>query len=108
MRARQYVVYGLLVFVIAGSAGTVLFPAAAAAVWAVAALAALTAVGVLDDFRRGRERVVRDAAEAVRRLSLGKFGHKLYAGGSPALADLARATNVTAESFAGRIGQLES
>lgn len=108
MLVRQYVVYGLLVLLVAGMVGTLLFPAVPAVVWTVAVVAAAAAIGVLDDFRRGRERVIRDAAEAVRRLSAGKFGDKLYAGGSPALADLARAMNATAETLAGRIDRLES
>jgi two-component system phosphate regulon sensor histidine kinase PhoR len=105
MLLRQYAGYGLLVLLIVGAGGALFLPAAAA--WSVAVLAAVMAVAAVEDFRRRRERVLRDAAEALRRLGAGKFGDKLYAGGSPALADLARATNTAAETLAGRIGRLE-
>lgn len=106
---RQYVAYGLLVLLTGGLAGVVLLPAAPGwALWTPAALAAGVAVAVLDDFRRRRERALRQAAEAVRRLAAGKFGHRFYAGGSPALADLARATNAAAEALAEHVGRLET
>ncbi|HEY1375735.1 MAG TPA: ATP-binding protein [Gemmataceae bacterium] len=106
---RQYLGYGLLVLLAAGLVGAVLLPDAPAwAVWAVAASAGGVAVLLFDDFRRRRERVLGHATEALRRLAAGKFGHKLYAGGSPALTDLARAVNAAAETLAGRIDGLEA
>src|SRR5688572_28389975 len=109
MLLLQYVGYGMLVLLTAAAAGVVLLPEAPGwAVWAVAALAAGVAVAVLDDFRRRRERALRHAAEALRRLAAGKLGHKLYAGGSPALADLARATNAAAEALADHVGRLDT
>jgi two-component system phosphate regulon sensor histidine kinase PhoR len=105
---RQYLGYGLLVGLTGGAAGSLLLPAGSAWVgWVVAAVAASVALVAFDDFRRRRERVLQDATETLRRLTAGKFGFKLYAGGSPALADLARATNTAAETFAGRIDRLE-
>jgi two-component system phosphate regulon sensor histidine kinase PhoR len=109
MLLRQYVGYGLLVVLTAGVGGTVLLPTAPGwAVWMVAVLTGCVAVAVLDDFRRQRERALRHAAEALRRLAAGKFGHKFYAGGTPALADLARATNAAAEALAEHVGRLDT
>jgi two-component system phosphate regulon sensor histidine kinase PhoR len=109
MLFRQYLGYGLLVLLTAGTAGVLLLPAEAGwAGWAVAAIAAVVALAGFDDFRRRRERVVRDASEALRRLAAGKFGEKFYAGGSPVLADLARAHNTAAEILAARITRLEA
>src|SRR5262249_1434265 len=96
---RQYATYGLLVFLAAGLAGTLLRDSPAWAPWLAAALAAGVALVLLDDFRRRREVVLRDAAEALRRLAAGEVGHKLYAGGSAALAELARAVNATSEEL---------
>jgi two-component system phosphate regulon sensor histidine kinase PhoR len=109
MLFRQYVGYGLLVLVTVGGAGMVLVPAASVwSVWTVAALASCVAVVGLDDFRRRREIPLRHAAEALRRLAAGKFGDRVYAGGSPALTDLARATNATAEALAEHVGRLDT
>jgi two-component system phosphate regulon sensor histidine kinase PhoR len=109
MLLRQYVGHGLLVLLTAAAAGVVLLPDAPGwAVWTVAALAAGVTVAMLDDFRWGRERALRHAAEALWRLAAGKLGHKLYASGSPALADLARATNAAAEALADHVGRLDT
>jgi two-component system, OmpR family, phosphate regulon sensor histidine kinase PhoR len=105
---RQYLAYGLLVMVTAGGFGSLVVPTGLAWTgWAIGAVAAAVALIAFEDFRRRRERAVGDAAETLRRLTAGKLGHKLYAGGSPALADLARATNAAADTFAGRIDRLE-
>jgi two-component system phosphate regulon sensor histidine kinase PhoR len=110
MPLRPLAICGLVLLVLAavGVAGRTLYPGApAAAVWASAAAIAVTVAAVLETARRRQERALRDAAEVLRWLAAGKFGHRLYAGGSPALADLARATNATAETIAERIGRLE-
>jgi two-component system phosphate regulon sensor histidine kinase PhoR len=109
MPFRQYLVYGLLVLLTAGGAGAALLPAGSGwAGWVVAALAAGAALVGLDDFRRRRERIERNATEALRRLAAGKLGEKFYAGGSPVLADLARAHNTASEVLAARIARLET
>src|SRR6516162_2897768 len=101
MLARQYLAYGLLVLLVTVAAATLVLAAGPAwAVWIVAIVATVVSIAVLDDFRRRRERVMRHAAEALRRLAAGKFGHKLYAGGSPALSELAQATNAAVENLA--------
>jgi two-component system phosphate regulon sensor histidine kinase PhoR len=105
---RHYLIFGLLVLLTAGALGLVLAPGAApAGVWAAAALTALAAVVLLEDFRRRRERPLRDASEALRRLAAGDFGHKLYAGGGAELAELARAVNAAGEAWADRLARLE-
>src|SRR5437764_10571982 len=105
---RHYVVFGLLVLLTAGAAGTVLAPGAApAGVWAAAALTAVVTVSLLEDFRRRRERPLRAAAEALRHMAAGEFGHTLYAGGGAALTELARSLNAAAEALAARIARLE-
>src|SRR5438105_9798715 len=103
---RHYTVYGLLVLAAAGVAGS-LTGAAPAAVWGAALLAAAVAVVLLEDFRRRLTEPLRDAAEAVRRLGRGEFTHKLYAGGQPALADLARTCNAATDALADRFARLE-
>ncbi len=109
MLFRQYLGYSLLVLLTAGVGGMLLLPADVGwASWAVAAVATGAALVGFDDFRRRRERIERDAAEALRRLAAGKFGEKLYAGGSPVLTDLARAHNAAAEVLAARITRLET
>jgi two-component system phosphate regulon sensor histidine kinase PhoR len=109
MLFRQYLGYGLLVLLTAGAASVLLLPSNVVwAGWAVGAIAAAAALAGFDDFRRRRERVERDAAEALRRLAAGKFGEKFYAGGSPVLADLARAHNAAAESISTQITRLET
>jgi two-component system phosphate regulon sensor histidine kinase PhoR len=98
----------LLVLVGVGLGIRVVWPTFSSwAVWTVGAIAAAAVALVAESARRRQERALRDAAEVLRWLAAGKFGHKLYAGGSPALADLARATNAAAESIAERIGRLE-
>ena len=109
MILREYAVYALLVILTVGVAAILLFPATSlGAICLVAALAGAAALVAINDFRRRRERVVRDAAEAVRRLAAGKFSQRFYAGGSPELTDLARATNAAAEALADRIARLEA
>jgi two-component system phosphate regulon sensor histidine kinase PhoR len=98
----------LLVFAGVGLGMRAVWPAAPVwSAWTTAMAAAATVVFVVESARRRQDRALRDAAEVLRWLAAGKFGHKLYAGGSPALADLARATNAAAESIAERIGRLE-
>jgi two-component system phosphate regulon sensor histidine kinase PhoR len=104
---RHYVVYGLLVLAMAGTTALLFAGAAPAGAWAAAAVTAAAAVALLEDFRRRQERPLVHAAEALRRLAAGEFGHKLYAGGSPAVAELARAANAAAEALADRIARLE-
>jgi two-component system phosphate regulon sensor histidine kinase PhoR len=103
---RHYIGYGLLVMLIVTAAGALLLPVTG--MWAVAAVAALAALAVLEHFRRGREQVLRITAEALRRLAAGKFDQKLYAGGSQALTDLARATNAATLAVAARVERLEA
>jgi two-component system phosphate regulon sensor histidine kinase PhoR len=106
---RHYLLFGLLVLLTAGTAGTLLTAGAApVGVWTVAVLTAGAAVTLLEDFRRRRDRPLRDAAEALRRMAAGDFSHQLYAGGGAALADLARTVNATGEALSTRIGRLEN
>jgi two-component system phosphate regulon sensor histidine kinase PhoR len=105
---RHSVVFGLLVLATAGVTGLALNGGAVpAATWATAAVTAVVAVVLFEDFRRRQERPLAHAAEALRRLAAGEFGHKLYAGGSPAVAELARAANAAAEALAARVARLE-
>ena len=74
MLFRQYVGYGLFVLLMAGGAAALLLPADMAwAGWVIGAIAVAAALIGFDDFRRRRERVERDAANALRRLAAGNF-----------------------------------
>ena len=70
MSWRHYFVFGLFVLAVAGGAGMALRPEAQpAGAWAVAAVTAVAAVVLLEDFRRRREAPLRATAEALRHLA---------------------------------------
>src|SRR5262245_51187731 len=105
---RHHLVFGLFILAVAGTTGTVLLPGAwAGGVWAAAAVTALAAVVLLEDFRRRREGPLRAAAEVLRHMAAGRFDDKLYAGGGAALTELARAINLAREALGERLARLE-
>src|SRR5687768_7563178 len=108
MSWRHHLLFGLFILAVAGVTGTVLLPGnPAAGVWAVAAVTALAAVVLLEDFRRRREGPLRAAAEVLYHMADGRFDDKLYAGGGAALTALARAVNTAREALAERLARLE-
>src|SRR5262245_9837262 len=107
MPARWLLIVGLVIFATTGGVGVILGSPPNIA-WTVAAAAALLCMLLTLGFDRIQASTIHDLAGAVRRLGAGEFNLRVYAGGNPAITDLARAVNAAGEELAGRFAHLET
>jgi two-component system, OmpR family, phosphate regulon sensor histidine kinase PhoR len=107
MPGRWLLIVGLVIFATTGGVGVVLGSPPSIA-WTVAAAGALLCMLLTLGFDRIQSSAIHDLAGAVRRLGAGEFNLRVYAGGNPALTDLARAMNAASEELAGRFAHLET
>jgi len=107
MSGRWLTIFGLIIFATSGGIG-VAIGADPVLAWSIAASAALIGMVLTLSFDRTQANAIRDFAAAVRRLGAGEFNLRVYAGGSPAITDLARAVNASGEELARRFVHLET